>query len=90
MSVRERLLLIYMHASCALQSGRRGLASVEYFCWWACRMQNWRELLRFCFARGAYRGAGADLLRSLTRGGEADTGSLFGVAAEQEGYAHCC
>ena len=46
---------------------------------------NWRELLRFCFARGAYRGAGADLLRSLTRGGEADTGSLFGVAEEQEG-----
>ena len=46
---------------------------------------NWRELLRFCFARGAYRGAGADLLRSLTRGGGADTGSLFGVAEEQEG-----
>ena len=46
---------------------------------------NWRELLRFCFARGAFRGAGADLLRSLTRGGEADTGSLFGVAEEQEG-----
>ena len=46
---------------------------------------NWRELLRFCFARGAYRGAGADLLRSLTRGCEADTGSLFGMAEEQDG-----
>lgn len=49
---------------------------------------NWRELLRFCFARGAYRGAGADLLRSLTRGGEADTGSLFGVAERPEGMLH--
>ena len=46
---------------------------------------NWRELLRFCFARGAYRGAGAGLLRNLTRGAEADNGSLFGVAEQQDG-----
>ncbi len=46
---------------------------------------NWRELLRFCFARGAYRGAGADLLRNLMRGGGVDNGSLFGVTEGQDG-----
>ena len=46
---------------------------------------NWRELLRFCFVRGAYRGAGADLLGNLLRTGNADDGSLFGVTEDQDG-----
>lgn len=46
---------------------------------------NWRELLRFCFVRGAYRGAGADLLRNLTRSGDGGNHSLFGVTDTQDG-----
>ena len=46
---------------------------------------NWRELLRFCFVRGAYRGAGADLLKTVTRSGDTDDSSLFGVTNNQDG-----
>ena len=46
---------------------------------------NWRELLRFCFARGAYRGAGVDLLSTVTRSGDTDDGGLFGVTTDRDG-----
>lgn len=49
--------------------------------------KNWRELLRFCAARGAYRGAGSDIMRGLLRHGEEAHGEdgLFGFA---EALAH--
>ena len=46
---------------------------------------NWRELLRFCFVRGAYRGAGVDLLKTVTRSDDMDDGDLFGVKNDQNG-----
>ncbi|EIE26144.1 P-loop containing nucleoside triphosphate hydrolase protein [Coccomyxa subellipsoidea C-169] len=41
---------------------------------------SWRELLRFCALRGAYRGAGSELMAAMLRADGADGGDLFGFA----------
>ena len=46
---------------------------------------NWRELLRFCAARGAYRGAGSETLADILRSGGGNNGELFGLAAFDAG-----
>lgn len=40
---------------------------------------SWRELLRFCALRGAYRGAGSELMAAMLRCDDTD-GGLFGFA----------
>ena len=40
---------------------------------------SWRELLRFCALRGAYRGAGSELMAAMLRADGAE-GGLFGFA----------
>ena len=45
---------------------------------------SWRELIKFCAARGAYRGAGAEHMRSLLRTGSADDDKLFGEGVVQQ------
>ena len=47
---------------------------------WQVQDASWRELLRFCAARGAFRGAGSEIISSLMRDGAPGDGSLFGFA----------
>lgn len=48
---------------------------------------SWRQLIKFCAARGAYRDVGVDQMRALLRGGgdDSDDGRLFGAGAVSYG-----
>jgi len=47
---------------------------------------SWRELIKFCAARGAYRGAGSGHMQALLRGGGDvdDGGRLFGAGEHRK------
>lgn len=64
-----------------LQPPSRGISTPNLSLLRARQDPSWRELLRFCAARGAFRGAGSDVVAAVMRDGGADDGdgSLFGL-----------
>lgn len=47
--------------------------------WLPTQDPSWQELLRFCALRGAYRGAGSELMAAMLRA-DGTEGGLFGFA----------